>query len=54
MLINRGWIPRNKVKSEARYIGQKTEEVELTCVVRKGEKRPQFTPEHTGDIFLYR
>uniref|UniRef100_A0A1B0B9F6 SURF1-like protein n=1 Tax=Glossina palpalis gambiensis TaxID=67801 RepID=A0A1B0B9F6_9MUSC len=54
ILINRGWIPRKYLKPESRKSGQIKGEVELTGVVRKGEQRPQFTPEHKGDVFLYR
>lgn len=40
---------------ETRALGQYKNEVELTAVVRKGENRPQFTPDHKGgNIFLYR
>uniref|UniRef100_A0A1I8PCI9 SURF1-like protein n=1 Tax=Stomoxys calcitrans TaxID=35570 RepID=A0A1I8PCI9_STOCA len=54
ILINRGWIPRKNLNPETRQAGQITKEIELTCVVRKGEQRPQFTPDHKGDMFLYR
>lgn len=54
ILINRGWVSRKNLKPETRTAGQIPNEVELTCVVRKGEKRPQFTPDHKGDVFLYR
>ncbi|TMW53683.1 hypothetical protein DOY81_001228, partial [Sarcophaga bullata] len=54
ILINRGWIPRKHIKPESRSAGQISQEVELTCIVRRGEQRPQFTPEHKGGMFLYR
>ncbi|XP_037819407.1 SURF1-like protein [Lucilia sericata] len=54
ILINRGWISRKHQKPETRLAGQITDELEMTCVVRKGEQRPQFTPEHKGGVFLYR
>ncbi|KAM7357610.1 surfeit locus protein 1 [Cochliomyia hominivorax] len=54
VLINRGWIPRKSMKPETRMAGQIAGEIEMTCVVRKGEQRPQFTPEHKGGVFLYR
>lgn len=54
ILINRGWIPRKNVRPESRIMGQINDEVELTCVVRKDEQRPRFTPEHKGGVFLYR
>ena len=54
ILVNRGWIPRKHVRPESRSAGQISQEVELTCVVRRGEQRPQFTPDHKGGVFLYR
>lgn len=54
ILINRGWIPRKNLNPETRKSGQVTHEVEITGVVRKGEQRPQFTPDHKGDVYLYR
>ncbi|XP_054732760.1 SURF1-like protein [Anastrepha obliqua] len=54
ILINRGWVSRNQVKPETRAEGQIETEVELTGVVRMGENRPQFSPDHKGGVFLYR
>lgn len=54
ILINRGWVSRKQVKPETRSSGQIETEVELTGVVRMGESRPQFSPDHKGGIFLYR
>ncbi|KAH8314658.1 hypothetical protein KR074_006830 [Drosophila pseudoananassae] len=55
VLINRGWVSRKQVEPETRPLGQPKEELELTAVVRKGEARPQFTPDHKdGKVFLYR
>ncbi|XP_055909550.1 SURF1-like protein [Eupeodes corollae] len=54
ILINRGWVSRKCVKAETRKDGQVPGEVELCGVVRLGEVRPQFTPDHKGDIYLYR
>ncbi|XP_016955929.1 SURF1-like protein [Drosophila biarmipes] len=54
VLVNRGWVSRKQVDPETRPLGQQPAEVELTAVVRKGEARPQFTPDHKGNIYLYR
>lgn len=54
ILVNRGWVSRKFVKPETRKEGQVTGEVELCGLVRMGEIRPQFTPDHKGDVFLYR
>ncbi|XP_017048489.1 SURF1-like protein [Drosophila ficusphila] len=54
VLVNRGWVSRKQVDPETRSLGQQQSEVELTAVVRKGEARPQFTPDHKGNIYLYR
>lgn len=54
ILINRGWVPRNKLKPETRLEGQINKEIEIIGVVRRGENRPQFSPDHKGNIFLYR
>ncbi|EDV96159.1 SURF1-like protein [Drosophila grimshawi] len=55
VLVNRGWISRKHMDKETRAMGQSPKEVELTAVVRKGESRPQFTPDHKeGKVYLYR
>lgn len=54
ILVNRGWVSRKFVKPETRKEGQVSGEVEFTGVVRLGEMRPQFTPDHKGGVFLYR
>ncbi|XP_052846062.1 LOW QUALITY PROTEIN: SURF1-like protein [Drosophila gunungcola] len=54
VLVNRGWVSRKQVEPETRPLAQLKTEVELTAVVRKGEARPQFTPDHKGNIYLYR
>ncbi|XP_017122170.1 SURF1-like protein [Drosophila elegans] len=54
VLVNRGWVSRKQVEPETRPLAQVKTEVELTAVVRKGEARPQFTPDHKGNIYLYR
>lgn len=54
VLVNRGWVSRQNLKPEARQQGQVEGIVELMAVVRQPEPRPQFTPDHKTDIFLYR
>jgi surfeit locus 1 family protein len=54
VLINRGWVSRQNVKPETRQQGQTAGNIELKAVVRQPEPRPQFTPDHKTDIFLYR
>ncbi|KAH8305250.1 hypothetical protein KR018_006734 [Drosophila ironensis] len=55
VLVNRGWVSRKQVEPETRTAGQFPTELELTAVVRKGESRPQFTPDHKGgNVYLYR
>ncbi|XP_068148594.1 SURF1-like protein [Drosophila tropicalis] len=55
ILINRGWVSRKHAEPSSRPSGQISGELELTAVVRKGESRPQFTPDHSGGkVYLYR
>lgn len=54
ILINRGWVSRQHVKPENRTEGQVQGTVSLTGVVRQPEPRPQFSPDHKTEIFLYR
>lgn len=54
ILVNRGWVPRSKLQPEKRLAGQIEGTTELVGVVRKGEARPQFTPNHKGNIYMYR
>ncbi|XP_034655362.1 SURF1-like protein [Drosophila subobscura] len=55
VLINRGWVSRKHVDPETRALAQPRTEVELTAVVRQGEARPQFTPDHkSANMYLYR
>lgn len=54
VLINRGWVPRLNMNPETRLQGQVKGSVNVLAVVRQGEPRPQFTPSHTSEIFLYR
>lgn len=42
ILVNRGWVPREKFNPKYRHEGQVEGEVELSGIVRKSEKRPQF------------
>lgn len=55
ILVNRGWVPRQHMKAEARVQGQVAGTVQIQGVVRTHENRPSFTPEHKlRQIFLYR
>lgn len=54
ILVNRGWVSRQHLKPESRPQGQVRGTVELLGVVRQPEPRPQFSPSHKTDIFLYR
>ncbi|XP_077162217.1 surfeit locus protein 1 isoform X2 [Paroedura picta] len=46
ILVNRGFVPRKKVKPETRQQGQIQEEIELTGVVRLSESRKPFVPQN--------
>jgi surfeit locus 1 family protein len=46
ILVNRGWVPKNKTDPTKRPDGQIEGEVTLTAVVRKTEKRPPFSPKN--------
>lgn len=50
ILVNRGWVPRNKINAKKGPQGT----IEIQGIVRLGEKRPQFTPDHKSGLFLYR
>lgn len=54
ILVNRGWVPRNKLRPDTRSNGQIEGDIDLNGIVRLGEARPQFTPDHKGGTFLYR
>uniref|UniRef100_A0A1B0CJQ7 SURF1-like protein n=1 Tax=Lutzomyia longipalpis TaxID=7200 RepID=A0A1B0CJQ7_LUTLO len=54
ILVNRGWVPKNRQNPTSRPEGQISGHVELVGIVRLGEARPQFSPESKGDHFLYR
>ena len=42
ILINRGWIPREKLNPKNRPEGQVSEEMEIIGILRNSEKRPPF------------
>ncbi|KAL9827053.1 surfeit locus protein 1-like isoform 2-T3 [Geothlypis trichas] len=46
ILVNRGFVPKNKLKPETRLKGQIEDEIDLTGVVRLTEKRKPFVPEN--------
>lgn len=47
ILVNRGWVPKNKCDPRSRRDGQVEGEVELVGVVRLTEKREPFMPKNT-------
>ncbi|XP_042905948.1 surfeit locus protein 1 isoform X2 [Parasteatoda tepidariorum] len=49
ILVNRGWVPRNKSDPSKRPEGQITKEIELVGAVRLHENRPQFSPKTQSD-----
>uniref|UniRef100_UPI00398EEF5D surfeit locus protein 1 n=1 Tax=Pristiophorus japonicus TaxID=55135 RepID=UPI00398EEF5D len=46
ILVNRGFVPRKKIKPETRSKGQITDEVEIIGVVRLSETRKPFIPQN--------
>ncbi|XP_055308244.1 surfeit locus protein 1 [Sitodiplosis mosellana] len=55
ILVNRGWVSKNKKTPMSRSEGQIQGDVEIVGVVRKHENRPQFMPKMKDDnLFLYR
>ena len=44
ILVNRGWVPKNKKDPSSRLEGQILGHIKLTGIIRSGEQRPQFTP----------
>lgn len=42
ILVNRGWVPKDKIQPKARSEGQIHGDVEFVAVVRHTEKRPPF------------
>lgn len=54
ILVNRGWVSRKHLKPESRQQGQVQGPLNVLGVVRLPEPRPQFSPDHKTEIFLYR
>ncbi|XP_039618481.1 surfeit locus protein 1 isoform X1 [Polypterus senegalus] len=56
ILVNRGFVPRKKVKPETREKGQIADEVELVGIVRLTEMRKPFVPQNDieGNHWHYR
>lgn len=46
ILVNRGYVPKNKMSPDTRMKGQVTEEVDLVGVVRLTEQRKPFVPQN--------
>lgn len=49
ILVNRGFVPKNKVHPKTRQKGQITDEVELVGLVRLTEKRRSFMPHNSEE-----
>lgn len=54
ILVNRGWVPRQKMDPKTRPEGQIEGIVEIQGIVRLSEPRPRFTPDHKGTMYFYR
>lgn len=56
ILVNRGWVARNKINPATRPEGQASGPVELVGIVRKTEKRPPLGAKDSrvGPLFSYR
>ncbi|XP_031574495.1 surfeit locus protein 1-like [Actinia tenebrosa] len=46
ILVNRGWVPMDKIDPEKRKNGQIEDEIELVAFIRKNEKRAPFAPKN--------
>ncbi|KAF7688715.1 surfeit locus protein 1 [Silurus meridionalis] len=46
ILVNRGYVPKNKIRPETRTKGQVMDEVDLVGVVRLTEQRKPFVPQN--------
>ncbi|KAI5615498.1 surfeit locus protein 1 [Silurus asotus] len=46
ILVNRGYVPKNKIRPETRTKGQVTDELDLVGVVRLTEQRKPFVPQN--------
>ncbi|KXJ29620.1 Surfeit locus protein 1 [Exaiptasia diaphana] len=46
ILVNRGWVPLDKIQPDKRIEGQTEDEVEMVVFIRKDEKRAQFSPKN--------
>lgn len=44
ILVNRGYVPKNKIRPETRMKGQREEEMDVVGVVRLTEQRKPFVP----------
>ncbi|XP_043914591.1 surfeit locus protein 1 [Protopterus annectens] len=49
ILVNRGFVPKNKVRPETRQKGQITDEIELVGLVRLTENRRPFMPHNNEE-----
>ncbi|XP_030640741.1 surfeit locus protein 1 [Chanos chanos] len=46
ILVNRGYVPKQKIRPETRMKGQVTDEVDLVGIVRLTEQRKPFVPQN--------
>uniref|UniRef100_A0A0N4ZWY8 SURF1-like protein n=1 Tax=Parastrongyloides trichosuri TaxID=131310 RepID=A0A0N4ZWY8_PARTI len=49
IMINRGWVPKNKMPKSTRINTFPTGKIKLSAIVRKSENRPQFISENIPD-----
>lgn len=49
ILVNRGFVPKNKIRPETRMKGQVNDEMELVGVVRLTEQRKPFVPQNNAE-----
>ena len=49
ILVNRGWVSKSKLDPKSRPQGQVNGQIDLVGVVRKEEKRQQFTPKNNSE-----
>ncbi|KAJ8261374.1 hypothetical protein COCON_G00170970 [Conger conger] len=56
ILVNRGYVPRNKIRPETRMKGQVSDEIDVVGVVRLTEQRKPFVPHNNveGNRWHYR
>jgi len=53
IMVNRGWVPKDKIRPETRVKGQVEEEVELVGILRNTEKRPPFMSKNNPELGMW-